>query len=44
LNALKKETNISPEKYEELNEKKKRLARAVGMINTLENNRVDHKR
>lgn len=41
LNALKNETNISPEKYEELKAKYKRLSRAVGMINS---NKVDHNR
>ena len=41
LNTLKKETNISPEKHEELKAKYKRLSRAVGMINK---NKVDHNR
>ncbi|MFA6524405.1 MAG: hypothetical protein WC264_02010 [Candidatus Paceibacterota bacterium] len=41
LNTLKKETNISTEKHEELKAKYKRLSRAVGMIN---NNKVDHNR
>lgn len=41
LNTLKKETNISTEKHEELKAKYRRLSRAVGMIN---NNRVDHDR
>ena len=41
FNKLKKETNISPEKHEELREKYMILSRAVGIIN---NNRVDHKR
>src|SRR3989338_1796076 len=41
LNILKKETNISPEKYEELKAKYIRLSRAVGIIN---NNTVDHTR
>ena len=41
LNILKKETNILPEKYEELREKYMRLSRAVGIIN---NNKVDHNR
>ncbi|OGJ01456.1 hypothetical protein A3G98_00895 [Candidatus Nomurabacteria bacterium RIFCSPLOWO2_12_FULL_37_8] len=41
LNTLKKKTNISTEKYEELKEKCRRLSRAVGMIN---NNKVDHNR
>lgn len=45
LNTLQKETNISADKYEELNEKKERLARAVGMINkTINPNKVDHER
>lgn len=41
LNTLEKETNISPEKYEELKAKYKRLSRAVGIINK---NKVDHSR
>jgi len=41
LNTLKKETNISTEKHEELKAKYKRLSRAVGIIN---NNKVDHNR
>lgn len=41
LNTLKKETNISPTKYEEIKAKYKRLSRAVGMINK---NKVDHDR
>jgi hypothetical protein len=41
LNILKKETNIAPEKHEELKAKYMRLSRAVGMIN---NNKVDHNR
>ena len=41
LNILKKETNISIEKHEELKAKYKQLSRAVGMIN---NNKVDHNR
>ena len=41
LNILKKETNIMPEKHEELKAKYMRLSRAVGMIN---NNKVDHNR
>ena len=41
LNTLKKETDISPEKYEELKAKYKLLSRAVGMIN---NSKVDHSR
>ena len=42
LNILKKETNIAPEKHEELKAKYKRLSRAVGIINS--NNKVDHNR
>ncbi|MFA6385964.1 MAG: hypothetical protein WCW29_04440 [Candidatus Paceibacterota bacterium] len=41
LNALKKETNITTEKHDELKAKYMRLSRAVGMIN---NNKVDHNR
>ena len=41
LNILKKETNIAPEKHEELKAKYIRLSRAVGIIN---NNKVDHNR
>lgn len=41
LNALKKETNITTEKHDELKEKYKRLSRSVGMINK---NKVDHSR
>lgn len=41
LNTLEKETNISPEKHEELKSQYKKLSRAVGMIN---NNKVDHNR
>jgi hypothetical protein len=41
FNTLKKETNISPIKYEELKAKYMRLSRAVGIIN---NNKVDHNR
>src|SRR3989338_226815 len=41
LNILKKETNIAPEKHEELKAKYKHLSRAVGMINS---NKVDHSR
>lgn len=41
LKTLKEETNISPEKHDELKEKYMRLSRAVGIIN---NNRVDHNR
>lgn len=41
LNILKKETNIAPEKHEELKEKYTHLSRAVGIIN---NNKVDHNR
>lgn len=39
LNILKKETNITPEKHEELKAKYMKLSRAVGIIN---NNKVDH--
>ena len=39
LNILKQETNIAPEKHEELKAKYKHLSRAVGMIN---GNKVDH--
>lgn len=41
LNILKKETNIAPEKHEELKAKYMRLSRAVGII---KNNKVDHNR
>ncbi len=41
FNKLKKETNISPEKHEELRAKYMILSRAVGIIN---NNTVDHNR
>lgn len=41
LNTLKRETNISPAKHEELKAKYKELSRAVGMIN---NNKVVHDR
>jgi len=41
MNILKKETNISPKKQEELKAKYMKLSRAVGMIN---NNKVDHNR
>lgn len=41
LHMLKEETNIAPEKYEELRAKYAVLNRAVGMIN---NNKVDHNR
>jgi hypothetical protein len=41
LNALKKETNITTEKHDELKAKYMRLSRAVGMIN---NNKVGHNR
>jgi hypothetical protein len=41
LNILKKETNISLEKYEELKAKYMHFSRAVGIIN---NNKVDHNR
>ena len=38
LNTLKKETNISPEKYEEINKKCERLMRALGSV---QKNKVD---
>ncbi len=41
LNTLKKETNISPEKHDELKAKYMHLSRAVGIINK---NKVDHNR
>ena len=41
LKMLKKETNISPEKQEQLRVKYMHLSRAVGIIN---NNKVDHNR
>jgi hypothetical protein len=41
LNTLKKETDITPTKHEELKAKYMRLSRAVGIIN---NNKVDHNR
>ncbi len=41
LDVLKRETNITSEKYDELEAKYKILSRAVGMIN---NNKVDHTR
>lgn len=41
LNMLKKETNIAPEKHDELKAKYMHLSRAVGMIN---NSKVDHNR
>ncbi|MFA5936573.1 MAG: hypothetical protein WC822_01705 [Candidatus Paceibacterota bacterium] len=41
LNALKKETNITTEKHDELKARYMHLSRAVGMIN---NNKVDHNR
>lgn len=45
LNTLQEKTNISADRYEELNEKYERLARAVGMINkTINPNKVDHER
>jgi hypothetical protein len=40
MNILKKETNISSEKYEELKAVYMRFLRAVGMIN--KDNKVDH--
>ena len=39
LTAMKRETNITEEKYEEMKALYKRLSRAVGMIR---NNKVDH--
>jgi len=42
LNKLKKKTNITIEKYEELEEKYRTLSRAVGIIDA--NNNVDHTR
>jgi len=41
LNKLKRETNITPEKHEELKSEYRRLSRAVGMIN---GGKVDHNR
>lgn len=41
MKVLKKETNITPEKYDELEARYKIISRAVGMIN---NNKVDHNR
>jgi hypothetical protein len=41
LHALRDETNITPEKYKELQERYKRISRAVGIIN---NNKIDHTR
>ncbi len=41
LNILKRETNIMPEKHEELKAKYMHLSRAVGIIS---NNKVDHNR
>lgn len=41
LNKLKNETNIPPEKLEELKERYMRLSRAVGIIH---GNKVDHTR
>ena len=41
LNILKKETNISEEKYDKIKAKYMRISRAVGIIN---NNKVDHER
>lgn len=41
LNRLINETNITPEKYEELKERYMRLSRAVGIIH---GNEVDHTR
>jgi hypothetical protein len=42
LNGLKEKTNISPEKYKELNARYKRLTRAVGFTDG--GNKVDHER
>jgi hypothetical protein len=42
LALMKKETNISVEKYDELNTKYKKLAKAVGIRTS--NNEVDHTR
>ncbi len=42
MNSIKNETNISPERYKEINAKYKRLARAVGNID--KNGKVDHDR
>lgn len=41
LNKLKEETNITPERYEEMRAEYKRLSRAIGMINK---GKVDHTR
>ena len=41
MNVIKNETNIPPEKCEELREKYMKLSRAVGMIN---HGKVDHTR
>lgn len=41
LNKLKQETDIAPEKYEEMRAKYKRLSQAIGMINK---GKVDHTR
>lgn len=41
MNVLEKETNISPEKFQELKAQYKRLSQAVG---TIKNNKVDHTR
>ena len=40
-NKLKEETNIAPEKFEEVNAEYKRLSRAIGII---VNNKLDHTR
>lgn len=42
-NRLKRETNISPEKLEELKAKYKTLSQAIGIISNL-TNKVDHNR
>ena len=41
LEILQKETNISPEKCEELKEKYRHISKAIGIIN---GNKVDHNR
>ena len=41
LDTLRKETNILPEKYQELRAKYKRFSNAVGFINK---NKIDHDR
>ena len=44
LEVLEKETDISSDGYEELKARYRRLSRAVGMIDVLKGNRVDHER